>query len=119
DVPELDRGVEAQEAAVVRADVALPRLAEIGEARLEVTARLDAAEVPPVAVRAGDVLPLAQGLVGDDLAGEADGPEGAAGGAERGTDLLVGRGPGRTPERGRELVRLEAVVAAHEREHDL
>ncbi len=41
-------------------------LADVGEARLEVAAGLDAAQVPAVAVRAGDELALAQRLVGDD-----------------------------------------------------
>ena len=45
DVPDLDRRLEAQRAAAVRARVALARLAEVGEARLEVAAVLDAAQV--------------------------------------------------------------------------
>ena len=69
------------------------RLAEVGEARLEVAAGLDAAQVPAVAVRAGDELALAQRLVGDDLAREADRAERAAAGAEGGADLVVGRRP--------------------------
>ena len=81
DVPDLDRGLEPQRAAAVRAAVALARLADVGEARLEVAAGLDAAQVPAVAVRAGDELALAQRLVGDDLALEADRAERAAGSA--------------------------------------
>ena len=91
DVADLDRGLEAQRAAAVEARVALLRLAEVGEARLEVAAVLDAAQVPAGAVRAGDELPFAQRLVGDDLAVEADRAERAGVGAERGADLVLGR----------------------------
>ena len=89
-----------ERAAAVRAGVALARLAQVGEARLEVAPGLDAAQVPAVAVRAGDELPVAQRLVGDDLALEADRAERAAGGAERGADLVVGR-RARRPRRAR------------------
>ena len=102
----------------VDAAVALVRHAQVGEARLEVAARLDAAEVPAGAVRAGDELPFAQRLVGDDLAVEADGPERARVGAERGADLVLGRRPHVLAERGDQLGELEPVVAADEREHD-
>ena len=54
--------------AAVRAGVALDRLADVGEARREVAAVLDAAQVPAGAVRARDELALAERLVGDDLA---------------------------------------------------
>ena len=104
--------LKLQRAAAVRAAVALGRLAQVGEARLEVAPRLDAAQVPAVAVRAGDELPVAQRLVGDDLALEADRAERAAARAERGADLLVGRRARRQAERGVELRRLDAVVAA-------
>ena len=66
DVADLDRGRELQRAAAVRAGVVFGRLAQIGEPRLEVAPRLDAAQMPAVAVGAGDELPVAQGLVGDD-----------------------------------------------------
>ena len=55
-------------AAALGTAVALAGLAEIGEARLVVAPRLDAAQVPAVAVRAGDELAVAQRLVGDDSA---------------------------------------------------
>ena len=61
------------------AAVALLRRPDVGEARLEVAAVLDAAQVPAGPVRAGDELALAQQLVGDDLAVEADRPERAGG----------------------------------------
>ena len=66
---DLDRGLEAR-ARRRTSGSASPslRLADVGEARLEVAAGLDAAQVPAVAVRAGDELALAQRLVGDDLA---------------------------------------------------
>ena len=59
----------------------------------EVASVLDPAEVEPGPVRACDELPLAERLVGDDLAREADGPERAGVGAERGADLVLGRRP--------------------------
>ena len=74
-------------------------LAQVGEARLEVAAGLDAAQVPAVAVRAGDELPVAQRLVGDDLARRSrPGRASRRIGAERGADLVVGRRP-RRPRR--------------------
>ena len=91
DVADLDRGLEGERAAALGAPVALDRLAQIGEPRLEVAPRLDTAKVEAVLVRAGDELAVAQRLVGDDLAGEADRAERAARGAERGADLLVRR----------------------------
>ena len=85
---------------------------------LEVAAVLDAAQVPAGAVRAGDELALAQRLVGDDLAREADRAERAGVGAER----LPGSPPpspaGSRRRARRELRLLEPVVAADEREHD-
>ena len=96
-MPDLDRGLEAERAAAVRAGVALARLAEVGEARLVVASVLDAAQVEAVAVRARDELALAKRLVGDDLAGEADRAERAGIGAERLADLLLGRGPSGSP----------------------
>ena len=89
--PDLDRDLEAEPPAALGARVALLRLADVGELGLIVAARLDAAQVPAGAVRSGDELPLAQRLVGDDRAGEPDGPERAALGAEPRHDLLVCR----------------------------
>ena len=65
DVADLDRRLEAEPAAANRARVALLRLPDVGELGLVVTARLDAAEVPAGAVRAGDELALAERLVGE------------------------------------------------------
>ena len=101
-----------------RAASPLARLAQVGEARPEVAAVLDAAQVEAGPVRAGDELPLPQRLVGDDLAGEADRAERAGIGAEGGADLLLGGGPSALGDRVAELLLGEAVVAAHEREHD-
>ena len=79
------------------------RLAEVGEARIEVAPRLDPAQMPAVAVRAGDELPVAKRLVRHDLAAEPDRAERAADRAERGADLVVRRRPRRTGERVEEL----------------
>jgi hypothetical protein len=49
------------------------------------------AQVEAVAVRAGDELAFAESLVGDHLPREPDRPERAAGGAESGANLVVGR----------------------------
>ena len=115
---DLDRRLEAEPPAALGAGVALLGLANVREARRVVAARLDPAQVPPGAIGAGDVLALAQRLVGDDLAGEPDRAERAALGAEAGLDLLVGRGHEVGAERGRELRLLEPVVATQEREHE-
>src|SRR5207237_9090021 len=114
DVADLERDLESQRAAAVGAAVALAHLADVGEARLVVPPRLDAAQVPAVAVRAGHELPLAQGLVGDDLDGDADRPERAAAGAERAPDLVLLGGPKHALQRRLELHVVEPVVAAHE-----
>ena len=75
---DLDRGLQPERAAADGAAVAFPRLAEVGEARLEVTARLNAAEVEVVAVRTDDVLALLERFVCDDLDRHADRPDRAA-----------------------------------------
>src|SRR6476659_4647964 len=100
DVADLDRRRERERATAVRAGVALARGAQVGEARLEVAPGLGAAQVPAVAVRTGDVLPLAQRLVRDNRPLESDGAERAAGRAERGSDLVVRGRTGRRAERG-------------------
>ena len=79
-------------------------LADVGERRLVVAARLDAAQVPAVLVRAGDVLALAERLVGDDLDVDSDRAERAATGAERSADLVVRRRPERGLEERLELL---------------
>ena len=60
DVADLDGGLEVAVARRTRGSGRPPRLAQVGEARVVVAARLDAAQVPAVAVRARDELPLAQ-----------------------------------------------------------
>jgi hypothetical protein len=55
-------------------------------------------------------------LVRNHLAAEADRAERPAGGAECRADLVVSRGARGAAECGGKLVRLEPVVAAHERE---
>ncbi len=92
DVADLDRGLEAKRAAADGARVVLPSLADVREARRVVAPRLDAEQVPAVAVRAGDELPLAQRLVCDDLDVDPDRPERASTGSERRADLVVRRG---------------------------
>ena len=75
DVTDLDRGLEAEPSAAHRAAVALDRLPDVGEPGREVPPVLDTAKVPSRPVRARDELALAEGVVGHDLAGEADGAE--------------------------------------------
>jgi hypothetical protein len=58
-VADLDRGLEAQATAAFGTVVALARLADVGETRLEVPPVLQAAEVPACAVRSRDELALA------------------------------------------------------------
>src|SRR4029078_4498991 len=53
DVADLDRGLKDERTATHPAAVAFARLAQVGEPRLVVPARLDPAQVPPVAVCAG------------------------------------------------------------------
>ena len=89
-MPDLDRRLEGEAAAAPRARVPLPRLADVGEASLEVAPVLDAAQVPAGAVRAGDELALAERVVGEDLAVEADRADRAGVGAEGLADLLLG-----------------------------
>ena len=114
----LDRRLEAERTAAFRASVALARLPDVRDARLEVAPLLDAAQVPAGPVRAGDELTRAERLVGDDLSLEADRAERARVRAERGADLFLGRRAKIGAQRGREFRRLEPVVAAHEREDD-
>ena len=94
---DLDRGLEAERAAAVRAAVALlgsRRSAKRGsKSRPASTPR----RCQPVAVRAGDELALAQRLVGDHLALEANRAERPRVRAEGRADLLVGGGPDASP----------------------
>src|SRR5215831_12649134 len=91
DVADLDRGLDPQRAAALRAGVPVLRLADVGEGRFVVAAGLDAAEVPAVLVRPRDELALAERLVGDHLDVDADRPDRAAARPERVADLLLGR----------------------------
>ena len=118
DVADLDCRGEGERAAAVRADIALSGFAHVGELRLEVASGLDPAQMPAVAVRAGHELPDAERLVGHDAPLEPDRAERPTTCAERVADLFVGCGTRLRAERGVELRRLDAVVAADEREHD-
>jgi hypothetical protein len=117
-VADLDRGLEPQSSPAVRARVALAHLAEVREASLEVASRLHAAQMVAGAIRAGDELPLAQSVVGHDFDGHADGADRTGIRTERLPNLVLGRRTKRLAERLDHLPLVEAVVAAHEREHD-
>ena len=66
---------------------------------------------------AADELALAQRLVGDDADADPDGPDRAGIGAEGDPDLRRLRRPERPPQRLLGLQLVQAVVAAHDREH--
>ena len=118
DVADLDRRLHAERAPALRARVAVLGLADVGEGRLVVAARLDAPEMLPVLVRAGDVLAVVQRLVGDHLHVDADGPERASTRPEGCADLVVRSGTECRLEQGLELLGAELVVSAYEREHE-
>ena len=68
-----------ERAAALRAGISFLGVPQVGPGGgAPVAAGLDAEQMPAVPVGAGDVLALAQHLVGDDLAVVADRPEGAA-----------------------------------------
>src|SRR5438067_11970980 len=73
DVADLDRRLEPERAAAFGTAVALDRLADVRETRRVVPTRLDPEQVPAVPVRARDELALAERVVREDLAAEADG----------------------------------------------
>src|SRR6266536_4640059 len=52
DVTDLDRGMDDELAAALRAGIAFVRLPDVGKARLEVPSSFDSPKVPPVMVRA-------------------------------------------------------------------
>src|SRR5207248_10387707 len=91
DVADLDRGLEPEAAATLRARVALSGRAQVRPPGLVVAAGLDAADVDAAPVGPRHELALAQRLVGHHLAGEAERPDRAGIGAERGADLVLGR----------------------------
>ena len=90
-MPHLDRDSKVERAAAHRTPVALPRLPQIGEPRLVITSRFDAAEMPPVAIGSSDELSFAQCLVGDDLTREPNRAQRTTARAEGCLDLLIGR----------------------------
>src|ERR671936_1429774 len=97
--------------AAARTCVSFANFSQIGEARLEVTAGLDAAQMPVVPIRPYDVLALAKRLVSDHLDRGADGPDRAALGAERLSNLgLLGRSEV-LAERRQQLHLVEAIIA--------
>src|SRR2546421_6306680 len=96
--------------------VSFANFSQVGEARLVIPPRLDAAEMPVVAVCADDVLAFAKRLVGDHLDAGADRTDRAAFGAESLADLLLLCRAKVFAERGQQLHFVEAVVAAHQRE---
>src|ERR671935_93150 len=114
DVAELERGLRDEPAATHRTRIAGIRLSDVREARFVIAPRLDAAQMPAVAVRAGNELPVAQRLVRDDLDLDAHGTERSAARAERRTDLVVGCWPERRAENRRQLLLTQLVVAAFE-----
>src|SRR5918912_3137334 len=97
--------------AAARTCVSFAHLAQVGERRVEVAPGLDTAQVPVVAIRADDVLPLAQRLVGQDLDRYAYGPDRPALGAERLAHLVGVRRTERLTERRQELHLVQTVVA--------
>src|SRR5206468_312098 len=118
DVADLDRRLDLERAAALRACVAGLRLPDVEERRLVVATRRDAAEVPAVLVRARHVLTLAERFVGNDLDVDPDRAERAAAGAERVADLVVCRRAKRALEERLELLGAEPVVSAYEREDE-
>src|SRR5207245_7880853 len=91
---------------------------DVGEPRLIIAARLHPAQVPTVAVRPRDELPIAQQFVRDDLDVNAHRAQRAAAGAEGRSDLVVGGGTEPALEFGRQLLLVQLVVAAHESEDE-
>jgi hypothetical protein len=102
---------------VARTCVAFANFSQIGEASLEIAARLDAAKVPVVPVRAHDVLPFPQCVVCNHLDRHADRADRATLGAEGLADLLLLGRPEVLAQGGQELHLVEPVVTAHERKH--
>src|SRR5438045_7978224 len=56
DVAELDRGLHLEPPAAAGTRISRVRLADVGEHRLVVTARLHSSQMPTAAVRTGDIL---------------------------------------------------------------
>src|SRR5512133_121669 len=104
--------------AAVRTCVSFANFSQIEKARRIVAASLDATEVIVVAVRAHDVLALAQGLVREHLDRCAYRPDRPAGSSEGLADLVLLGGPEVLAEGLEELHLVEPVVAAHQGEHD-
>src|ERR671914_1065763 len=114
DVAHLDRRLDLDRRAV-RAGVPLLHAPHVAPARLEVAARLHAAQVHVVLIAAGDEpVKAAQRLVGEHLDGRAERPDEAGLGLEDRPHLLgLGRPRGRA-EGVLQLDLVEAVVAPHQ-----
>ena len=69
---ELARGLGHERAAAFGAAVAVRQLADVCKLRGEIATRLDSAQMPAVAVRAGHELSIAELLVRHDLDLDAD-----------------------------------------------
>src|SRR2546423_8249872 len=101
-----------------RTYVSFANFSYIGESRLKIASRLDAAQVFVVTIGTNDVLAFAESLVRDHVDSDPYRTDRAAVRAEGLADLGVLRGPEVLSQHGEELHLVQAVVAADEREHD-
>src|SRR5262249_42713784 len=118
-IPNFDHALDAEHAVAAGAAVAFLHLADVGELGLVVTARLDAEQVEPGAVRAAHELAVAERLVGDGAYAGSHRADRARLGPEGVDDLLPRRGPVLAAEHLGHLQLVQAVVAAKQPEHHL
>src|SRR5437762_3134984 len=93
-----------------RTCVSFTNFSQIGEARLEITPCLDAAQVTVVTIGTNDVLAFAQRLVGDHVEGHPHRADRASFSAEGLLDLLILSGPEVLAQRRQQLHLVQAVV---------
>jgi hypothetical protein len=117
DVPHLDDTLDQERRPAGRTGVARLGQVEVGVARREVSARADAAEVEALPVRAGHVGPFPQRLVRDDRHRRADRAHRPHRRAEGVAHLVGMRRAHLAAQDARELLLVELLVAADQREH--
>src|SRR5262249_61093652 len=113
----LDHPLPGDQLAALRHRHARLDRVQFDEARVEVTARNDTAQMEPVAVGANDIGPALEGLVGQDRHTSVHRTDGANGCAQRAPHFVRVGGAELLAEGARQLAFVNRVIATDDGEH--